>query len=125
MNFKKEIRTEAVLLCCTLILCFLNVGTSPVIHAITADSALFVTMGRAVTFGKVLYRDIFDHKGLYIFLVNALGAWIQGTGLTGHFLVETAVLCIDALLVYRICRFWLTEKQSLFAAVMLPQNILV
>ena len=118
MNFKKEIRTEAVLLCCTLILCFLNVGTSPVIHAITADSALFMTMGRAVTFGKVLYRDIFDHKGLYIFLVNALGAWIQGTGLTGHFLVETAVLCIDALLVYRICRFWLTEKQSLFAAVM-------
>ena len=78
-----EKRERVCLLVCTLILCLLNIGTSPLIHAISADSALFMTMGRAMVSGKVLYRDIFDHKGLYIFLVNGIGALISRNSLNG------------------------------------------
>lgn len=113
-----EKRERVCLLVCTLILCLLNIGTSPLIHAISADSALFMTMGRAMVSGKVLYRDIFDHKGLYIFLVNGIGALISRNSLNGLFLVETVTICCDAFLVYQISRLFLEPKRSLFTSLL-------
>ncbi len=37
------------------------------------DSSQFLTIGKAWLFGKIPYRDMFDHKGPFIFLVNMLG----------------------------------------------------
>ena len=113
-----ENRERIILLGCTLIICLLNIGTSPLIHAITADSALFMTMGRAMVSGKVLYRDIFDHKGLYIFLINGIGALISRNSMNGVFLVETVTICVDTFLVYQICRLFLKSKQSMFIALL-------
>lgn len=49
----------------------------------SGDSAQFQTVGKAWLDGKVPFRDIFDHKGPVIFLVNALGYAMGGrTGIT-------------------------------------------
>ena len=118
MNGKQEHQIRTGLLICVLILCFLNIGTSPLIHAISADSALFMTMGRAMRDGVVLYRDIFDHKGLYIFLINGIGAFLSRYSLNGLFLVETITICTDAFLVYQISRLYLKPEQSMFTALL-------
>ena len=118
MNGKQENQIRTGLLICVLILCFLNIGTSPLIHAISADSALFMTMGRAMRDGVILYRDIFDHKGLYIFLINGIGAFLSRNSLNGLFLVETITICTDAFLVYQISRLYLKPEQSMFTALL-------
>ena len=47
-------------------------SNSPLFRAYGADSAIFVTIGRAIAGGAVPYVDIFDHKGPVIFYINAL-----------------------------------------------------
>lgn len=43
-----------------------------------SDSAQFQTIGMAWASGKIPYRDIFDHKGPFIFWVNMLGYKMGG-----------------------------------------------
>lgn len=38
-----------------------------------ADSAIFQVIGKGWTMGQLPYRDLFDHKGPFIFLINAIG----------------------------------------------------
>ncbi len=42
------------------------------------DSSVFLYMGRMLTEGNVAYKDIFDHKGLYLYFLNTLGIKISG-----------------------------------------------
>jgi len=47
-------------------------SNSPLYRAYGSDSAIFVTIGRAIVGGATPYVDIFDHKGPVIFYINAL-----------------------------------------------------
>ena len=40
------------------------------------DPATFVIMGKSMMEGKIPYVDVFDHKGLYIFYITALYAYL-------------------------------------------------
>ena len=51
--------------------------TSPLFGIEAADSAMFKTMGRVLTDGGVPYVDYFDHKGPYLYLINAVGEWLS------------------------------------------------
>ena len=64
--------------------------TSPLVNAstISIDSSVFITAGRAIASGKIMYKEIFDHKGLYLHFINALGALISGKSLIGLWLIE-------------------------------------
>ena len=42
-------------------------------HYINRDSGIFFYAGREITLGKLLYLDVWDHKGPFIFYINALG----------------------------------------------------
>ncbi len=79
------------LLC--LYICFLiahllcSSFTSPLYpHYFGDDSAIFSLMGKGITQGKILYLDMFDHKGPMIFFLTALGHLIGGR--TGIFLMQ-------------------------------------
>lgn len=48
------------------------------------DSAIFSLIGKSITQGRIVYRDLFDHKGPLLFLLEALGWWLGGsTGIFG------------------------------------------
>lgn len=51
--------------------------TSPLFCCEGNDSAVFKSMGAALLEGKVLYRDIFDHKGPVLYFIEALGLSIS------------------------------------------------
>lgn len=54
---------------------FWSGSTSPVISNFYGDdSAMFQIIGKAWCDGKIPYVDTFDHKGPFIFLINALGS---------------------------------------------------
>lgn len=53
--------------------------TSPLYkHFPGDDSALFSLLGKGILQGKILYADLFDHKGPIIFFINALGHLLGG-----------------------------------------------
>lgn len=44
------------------------------------DQMIFQQIGYAILEGKVPYIDVFDHKGFYLFLFQAIGLFIGGGG---------------------------------------------
>ena len=56
------------------------------------DPSTFVIMGKEMVAGKTPYIEIFDHKGLYIFYVTALYAYL---GKFGIFLVMSIMMTIS------------------------------
>lgn len=58
------------------------------------DANIFFTMGKSMFSGKVLYRDVFDHKGPVLYLLYGLGWLLDRTGFTGIFVLEIASLAV-------------------------------
>lgn len=58
------------------------------------DANIFFTMGKSMFGGRVLYRDVFDHKGPVLYLLYGLGWLLDHTGFTGVWLLETAAFAL-------------------------------
>ena len=56
------------------------------------DPSTFVIMGKEMVDGKIPYVEIFDHKGLYIFYITALYAYL---GKFGIFLIMTLFITVS------------------------------
>ena len=52
------------------------------------DANIFFTMGKSMLSGKVLYRDVFDHKGPVLYLLYGLGWLLDHTDFIGVFVLE-------------------------------------
>lgn len=98
------------------LLMFLCNGSSPVVGGRKTDSSVFFTIGRAMASGKVPYRDLFDHKGWYLYLFNCLGAMITFHSTAGLFVIEYIFMLVNALLFYRIAMLVKEDKSSPFYA---------
>ena len=52
------------------------------------DANIIFTVGKGMTQGKVPYRDLFDQKGPFAFLLFAVASLISGTSFTGLYILE-------------------------------------
>lgn len=90
----------AAFLSITFGLLFLT-SNSPLYRTYGGDSAIFVTLGRALLSGKVPYVDIFDHKGPMIFFINAFPQLFSRT-VTAVWVQEVVLLFFSLLLIARM-----------------------
>ena len=58
------------------------------------DANIFFTMGKSMLSGKVLYRDVFDHKGPVLYLLYGLGWLLDHTGFIGVFVLEICGIAV-------------------------------
>lgn len=85
-----------LLLCCVLFFSAFSV-LRPLSETYPGvDSSVFQYVGRAMLEGQVPYRDLFDHKGPLLYLINALGWLVHGE--SGVWLIEIVSLWCSALL---------------------------
>lgn len=77
------------------------------------DSNIYFTIGKAMANGKVLYRDIFDHKGPYIFMLHTLAYWISNRSFIGIYLVELVLAFVFAYSSYKILLLYVEKKYAL------------
>ena len=56
------------------------------------DSNASLTVGSALMHGKVLYADIFDQRGPFLYLLYGLASLVSSTTFTGVFLLECLTL---------------------------------
>lgn len=104
-----------IAVCFTLLFC----NSSILIGSFGRDSSVFYTIGRGIVQGKVAYKDLFDHKGLYLYLLNALGVLISDWHMLGLWLVETLFVLADCFLISRITRkMGLTDRTALLTVLL-------
>ena len=85
-----------------VILLMYSLSTSPLTYNyFQTDSAFFQGVGKQMTDGVVMYRDIFDEKGPFLFLLEYLG-YFCGLGRYGIFLIQSIFLGVSIYLLYRI-----------------------
>ncbi|MGG6498250.1 UNVERIFIED_CONTAM: hypothetical protein NY603_35520, partial [Bacteroidetes bacterium 56_B9] len=58
------------------------------------DANLFFTLGRSMLGGRVLYRDVFDHKGPVLDLLYGLAGLVGGTDFRGVLALENIAMTL-------------------------------
>lgn len=86
------------------------------------DANCYMTIGRAMTEGKMPYRDLFDHKGPLLYILHAAGATISDRSFFGIFLFETGA-CIWFLWLSSVLLRRFTEDRSLWAIPVIAMTV--
>ena len=102
----------AIIFVAVLILALLGLSSSPLNEGITQnDSAVFQIMGRGMLNGQVMYKDLFDHKGLVMYVINAIAYLISPQ--IGLFIVEILFIYIGAVFIYKTSKLFINKEISL------------
>jgi hypothetical protein len=66
------------------------------------DSSVFIYIAKSILNGKVVYRDVFDHKGPFLYLINIIGLVLSGgKGFWGIWLLQLIALFITSIFLYK------------------------
>ncbi|MGN0774734.1 MAG: hypothetical protein ACI4MP_13200 [Candidatus Ventricola sp.] len=77
------------------------------------DANCYFTVGKSMLHGRVLYRDIYEHKGFYLYVLHALGYLISNTTFFGVWLLEIASAFAFLVLAYQTARLFCTNEDVL------------
>lgn len=81
------------------------------------DANAFFTMGKGMMNGVVPYRDLFEQKGLILYVIYGVGYLLCHKAFLGVFVLEVFSFSIFLYFVHKIFKMYLDEKYSL---VLLP-----
>lgn len=96
-----------LLIIASAIILFVNSPFSPIrdINYLDYDSTIFYIIGKGIKYNYIPYIDLTDHKGIYIFLLNYLGAMICEKHNIGIFIVQFLVYFLSAISIYSLSIF--------------------
>lgn len=80
------------------------------------DSNCFFTVGKSMLHGKVLYRDIYEQKGFYLYVLHTLAYMISNTSFFGVYLLEIIAAFAFLVFAYRIALLYCADQDVLYAA---------
>ncbi|MCQ2080742.1 MAG: glycosyltransferase family 39 protein [Lachnospiraceae bacterium] len=83
------------------------------------DSAVWLRCGVGMKQGQVVYRDLFDHKGPILFLIQWLGFTITPHSLTGIWILECIFMWVTLVSFYLCARIFSDSKLVGFLAAVL------
>ena len=77
------------------------------------DSSAFLYMGKAILNGKIIYIDIFDHKGPFMFIIQAMGMLLSER--IGVWIIEMLSLFIFYFMMYKTLILIFNKKIALLS----------
>lgn len=91
------------------------------------DANVFFSAGKGMLQGKVIYRDLYDHKGPLLFFLHAFCALISTESFIGVYFLEILTNALFLLIAYRLIALYADDRLALCAlpimAVMLYTSI--
>ena len=66
------------------------------------DSSVFIYIGKMMQKGYLPYKDLFDHKGILLYLIQFLGAVLTPGNLTGIWLLEAINIVAATFILFKI-----------------------
>lgn len=89
-----------------------------------SDSSVFLYIGRRMQQGAIPYVDLFDHKGIVLYLLEWLGAVITPESFTGMWMLEILNLFVLAVFVLLIARLFSKNRVAIYLTVIVAIFIL-
>ena len=84
------------------------------------DPNIYFTIGKSIFHGKVLYVDLFDHKGPVLFFIYGLGSLFSDHSFWGVFLLEIFAWSLMVFAIYRIAKLYLSNGFAYLLALIFP-----
>ena len=98
-----------LLIAISIILLF-SKATSPLYDgSYSVDDSIFKVIGKGILNGYVPYKDLFDHKGPILFLIQALGLLINKN--VGIFILQILNLFVTIIYMDKIIELLLLNKK--------------
>ncbi len=88
------------------------------------DPNCFFTTAKSMANGFVLYRDIFEQKGLLLYLIHVVGYYISNTTFFGVYLLQVVSFTAFLTIAYKTFRLFFNSRISLTAIPVLAFVIL-
>ena len=77
-----------------------------------SDANIYFSIGKGMTEGKVVYRDLYDHKGPLLYALHAVCAWISFSDFTGVFVMEVLLSSAFLYSAHRFIRIFSGERAA-------------
>ena len=115
-NKLEKIYIELLLVLFASLILFVNSSYSPIrdLSYLNHDSMLFYIIGKGIKYGLVPYKDLIDHKGIYIFLVNYLGALISECNHIGIFIIQLIISYFNIIVIHKITSLFTKDEKVRF-----------
>ncbi len=94
---------------------FINFHSPFYRYSVNPDSNTYIDLARAMRHGLLPYRDVFDHKGPLLYLINFLATVLSPKSLTGLYWILGFSLAVFLWYGYRIARMFLSILPALTA----------
>ena len=109
-----------------LLLMFLCTKSSPLyVFNDWDDANAYFTVGKSIMNGVVPYKELFEHKGPYLYVFYGIGYLIHNTGFYGIFALQCLSMFLLLIFCYKISLCYTENKASAIAAsLMVPLLIL-
>ena len=78
------------------------------------DANCFLTVGKSLVAGKVLYRDIYEQKGPMLYFFHSICSLISRTSFFGVYLLEVLCAFLFLLFSYKTVKLFITENNNKF-----------
>lgn len=80
------------------------------------DSNAFLTVGKSMANGLIIYKDIFEQKGPLLYLIHALACLISDTSFTGVYFFQSVSLSVMCFAAYKIATLYIGTGWSIISA---------
>ena len=89
------------------------------------DANAYYTMGKGLVNGMVPYRDLFDHKGPFLYFIYAIGYLISNNSFKGIFILQVVAMSIILIYSFKIAKIYTSNnKASFIISILMPVSIL-
>ncbi|MDD3214129.1 MAG: hypothetical protein PHY64_10665, partial [Eubacteriales bacterium] len=78
------------------------------------DANAYFSCGKGMLNGRVMYRDLYEHKGPLLYALHMVCALISYTDFTGEFIMEILSVGMFLLAAYRIMKLYTANNPALF-----------
>lgn len=127
-NLAEEGHSHLVYLFLTALITIALCSKSSILYPFNdaADGNCFLTVGKALINGKVLYRDIIEQKGPYIYFLHSLAAMVSEKTFLFVFVIEIISAFLFLCIIYKTVRLFNRNIPigviALFAALIFSQG---
>lgn len=89
------------------------------------DANAYFTMGKSLMNGLVPYKDVFDHKGPFLYFIYGVGYLLNNNGFLGVFILQVIAMSITLIFCFKIAKIYsLSRCASFMTAIIVPIGIL-
>jgi hypothetical protein len=81
------------------------------------DSSVFIYSAQQILDGQSMYKDIVDHKGPFLYFIDAVALFIFGGNFIGIWIFEVFSLFAASIMMYKTVRFFADKFSSILAVI--------